>query len=145
MAAYSITSTNSVYMLSAPLLSIINYKLVGYAADDAFTSDSIDVTENLVGVDGIKSSGYTPALVSQNISLQADSPSIFFFETLYQFMLATKDVVYLTGIIQLPALQKEYGLLQGTLQSYKPVLDAQRVMQPAQFTINWGTVGVVNL
>lgn len=138
----NISSANSIFKISIPLLSIINVSLQGYAADNAFSIDTIQISENRIGVDGLKSAGYTPQLYVQNISLQADSPSIIIFETLYQATVLSKGVYFIDAIIQLPAVQKSYALAQGTLENYTPIPSAQRVLEPQQFSINWGTVVV---
>jgi hypothetical protein len=141
-APKTITSTNSIFTISIPGLGILNQQLQGYAADTAFTSENIQVTENLICVDAYKSSGYRPQLIVNNVQLQADSPSLIIFQTLYQAMKAIREIYYIDAVIELPSVQLTYALAQGTLENYHPILDAAQVMQPVEFSINWGTVVV---
>lgn len=138
----SITSANSVFMVSVLSLGVTNQRLQGYSADNAFSTADIEVTENQIGVDGLKSAGYLPQLFVQTLDFQANSPSIALFEQIYESMAATKGVFTISGIIQLPDLGKQYNLALGTLQSYQPILNARRVMEAASYTINWGGVVV---
>ena len=138
----NITSTNSVFKLSVPSLGI-NATLEGYAADTAFTTDIVEVTENRIGVDGQKSAGYLPVLYDQTVSLQADSNSIQIFDIIYAEMVLTRNAVFLEGVIELPGVSRVYTLTNGTLRNYKPIADVERVLEPIQFQINWGNIVVL--
>jgi len=136
----NITSANSIYKITIPDLAIVQHQLQGFAADAAFSGDELEVTQNVIGVDGIKSSGWVFQLYNQSVTLQADSTSSIIFQLLYQAMKTSKSAIFLDAIIELPSINQTYVLTQGTLQNYKPIPDAQQVLQAQQFMINWGSV-----
>ena len=90
----TITSANAVYMLAVTGMFPVPQRLEGFAADDVFDTEALTVAEVVMGVDGRLSAGYTPVPVKQNISLQADSPSIQLFETWYLAQKAAKEVYF---------------------------------------------------
>ncbi len=134
----SITSANSIYLLSIPSLAITNYRLQNFSAESAFTTETMQVTENEIGVDGKKAAGYVPNLRNQTITFQANSGAISIFDTIFELHEATEDIVIMDAIIQLPSIKKVYTLAEGTLQSYLPIQNAQRVLQSVECVINWG-------
>ena len=73
-------------------------------------------------------------------ALQANSPSINFFETIFTQQLAALDVYPVSGTILLPALGKKYNMRNGGLTNYKPMPDAKRTLQPQRFQITWQSV-----
>lgn len=135
----TITSTNSIYTIIVPQLSIL-HQLQGYAANDAFDTETLEITENRVGVDGLKSAGYLPRIYNQAISLQADSQSILIFEIIYSVMQQSREIVTMEGEIVLPSVNKKYIMTFGTMLNYTPVAPVKNVLEPQQFSINWGTI-----
>ena len=133
----SITSANSVYMLSVATIFASPVILQGYAADDAFTTASQRVAEVQLGVDGTAASGFVYALVEQEISFLANSPSTALFDQWYQAQLQAKDVYIASGSIRLPGLGQKWTMTNGTLTSFMPIPDAKRVLQPRKFGITW--------
>ena len=53
----NITSANAVFLIAVPDLAIV-HQVQGFAADAAFDIGEQDVAQNLLGVDGKKSSGW---------------------------------------------------------------------------------------
>lgn len=135
----NITSSNAVFLIAVPDLAIV-HQVQGYAADAAFDIGEQDVAQNLLGVDGKKSSGWIPQLYTQAVHLQADSDSISIFDTIYQFQNTNKTVYSITGTVTYTATGKSYALRNGTLTSYKPLADAKTVLQPQDFSIVWEAV-----
>jgi hypothetical protein len=135
----NITSANAVFLITVPDLAIV-HQVQGFAADAAFDIGEQDVAQNLLGVDGKKSSGWIPQLYTQAIHLQADSDSISVFDAIYQFQNANKTVYSITGTVTYPGTEKSYALRNGTLTSYKPFADSKSVLQPQDFSIVWEKV-----
>ena len=136
----SITSANAQILLSIPSLFPIPQALQGFAAEDVFDVDPIEPVEDIMGVDGILSAGFVFVPVHQNFALQADSPSIFIFDTWWTAMQIAKDVYFATATILLPGLGKKWACNTGILKSYKPMPDAKKVLQPQRFRITWQSV-----
>lgn len=138
----NITSTNSIFRIVVPVIAL-TATLKGYASDDGFSFASVPATENRIGVDGLKSSGYTPQLYTQDIMLQADSPSIEIFNIIYAAMVAVRDIMFIDGVIELPSVNKSFVMALGTLENYRPVPDVKKVLEPISFSINWGSIFVL--
>ena len=76
----SITSANALIVLTVPGVLAVATQLQGFAADDVFDTDDVEMAATLMGVDGILSGGFVYSMVPWNIALQADSPSMPVFE-----------------------------------------------------------------
>ena len=77
----SLTSANSVIMLTIPGLFDTPQQIQGYSADDIFDTGQVSNAEVLMGIDGKLSGGWIPAVKTQTYTLQADSLSVDFLDT----------------------------------------------------------------
>lgn len=136
----SITSANSVFTLSVPGLFPVPQQLQGYSAERAWESEGIDVTESQMGVDGRKTSGWVPNMLTQTVSLQADSPSKAIFNAIINAMKAAREVFYISGTIDLPATGESFVCVRGTLKNAKMLPDAGKVLQPMNYVIEWESI-----
>lgn len=136
----TITSANSVFTISVPGLFDTPIQLYGYSAERAWNTDQQGLSESQIGVDGRKTAGYIFNQVRQTISLQADSPSKALFKKIVQAMQSAQDVFYLQCDISLPSTGEAFTGLMGTIEDWKPLPDAGRVLQPMDFVIAWGSL-----
>ncbi len=137
MATKTLTAANSVLLLSVRGLFDVPQRLQGFATEDIFSVDDVDMAETMMGVDGKMSAGYVPTVKKQTIMLQADSPSADFFDNWYQAMNAAKEVYFATGALSLPALGQKWVMTKGVMTTYNPVPAAKKVLQPRRFVITW--------
>lgn len=137
MAGRTITSANSILLLSIEGLYDVPQQLQGFAADDVFDTEALETAETMMGVDGHLSGGWVPIPIKWNISLQADSPSNDLFENWYQAQQTARESYTATGQIQLPATRRKYALIHGFLTSFPPTPSAKKVLQPRRFQITW--------
>jgi hypothetical protein len=136
-----ITSSNSQYVLNVPGVFPVPQLLQGYATDDAFSTEEVDVAEVFMGVDGFMSSANIPFIIKQSIVLQADSPSIP--NTFLQWLaanIAARQNFLANGTILLPSIGTQYALTNGVLLRTTPVPHAKKSLQPLTFQIAWNTV-----
>jgi hypothetical protein len=140
MADTTITSANSVFTIIIPGLFPSPVQLHGYATDKAFTTEAIDLAEVQMGVDGRMTAGFTPNPTKQTVTLQADSPSKDIFTALIQAMKTAREIFYISGSIALPSTGESFTLTRGILTNTKQIPDAQKVLQPMDFTITWESV-----
>lgn len=138
--ARTITSANSVFSLSAPDVSPVPVNLQGYAADEAFDNEDVTVAETIMGVDGKMSAGFTPFITKMPITLQADSPSIAFFEQILGAMKASQEVIFVQATIVEPSVGKAFNCINGVLTRVKQLAGAKKVLQPQNFMIDWEDV-----
>lgn len=134
-----ITSANSQYSIVVPEVFTIPQTLQGYATDDAFSTPEVDTAEVMLGVDGKMSSAFIPFVIQQEIVFQADSPSITeVFETWIAANIGAKTNYLATnGIIILPAISKQYTLVNGVLSKITPIPQAKKALQPQKYQITW--------
>jgi hypothetical protein len=137
MSDTTITSANSVFTITIPGLFPAPVQLQGYSAEKAWSTDTQELAEIQIGVDGRSTGGYTPALVPQTISLQADSPSKIIFTTLAAATKARREIYYIGGAISLPATGETFICKRGILKGFKSIPDAAKVLQPMEFQIVW--------
>ena len=76
----SITSANAVLTINIPGLYPVPQTMVEWAADDAFSTDAVQIAETRMGVDGVMTGGYTPAIIPLTLTFMPDSPSIAVFD-----------------------------------------------------------------
>ena len=135
-----ITSANAVFLLTIPSVLPVPTQIFGFSVDDIFDFDDIDATDTVMGVDGILSGGLVYAAKPQNISLQADSPSITLFDAWYMAQQANTAAYPAFGNITLTSIGTTYALSTGFLSRYKPLSDAKKILQPRKFRITWQSV-----
>jgi hypothetical protein len=136
----TITAANAVLILSVPTLLPVATQLQGFSADAVFDAEDIDATDVVMGVDGILSGGMVFAASPMNFSLQADSPSITFFEAWYAGQKAAIEAFPAQGNVTLTTIGRNYQLVTGFLSRYKPIADAHRILQPQRFRITWQSI-----
>lgn len=138
--AATITSANTILTLTQALLFPTPQQIQQFAADDVTDTDQVRNVETLMGVDGYLSAGFVFAPIMQNIALQANSPSIVFFDTIYAQQIAAEDAYAISGTLYFPGVSKKWSMVNGYLTDYKPTPDAKRTLQPQRFRITWNSV-----
>lgn len=136
----SITGATAVIMLTIPALFPVPFQLQGFAADDVYDTDDLQSAETLMGVDGKLSGGFVYVPVVQRYALQADSPSITYFDEWWSAQQALREVLSVNGLVSLPSLGRKWTMTKGFLTGYKPVPDGKKLLQPQRFGITWESV-----
>ena len=90
-----------------------------------------------MGVDGVLSAGKVFVPYKMTIHLQADSPSVFLFDTLRNAQNAAVDVYALSGSITLPGTSMVYTLENGFLTMATPFPAVKKTLQPLVYEITW--------
>jgi hypothetical protein len=140
MASRTITSADSVFVLSSADFALAAIQIQGFAADAAFSVDGADTAETSLGVDGKLSAGWVPRAYTQTITLQADSSSRDVFDGIILAQDANRTIYRLNAVITMPGLQRTYTMGRGVLNRVDIMPNAQRVLQPTTYTITWETV-----
>lgn len=136
----TLTSANSQFTITNPAVFAAPVVIQGYMVDDAFGTEDVTPAEAKIGVDGRKSSGYTPYLTKMLIHIQADSPSIAIFDQWLAAMKAALDDLPATAAaIWSPSLGKVYDFTNGTLTRAKVMPDAKKVFEGQTYMIEWET------
>lgn len=138
-----ITSANAILTISPRTAGLIGagaFTVEGFASDEAFMADAVDVAEAVMGVDGKMSIGAVPYITKQLITLQADSPSVSLFETIVGAQNTLRQPIILDAILSLPSVAKSYTFVKGALTRITPFPPAKRILQPLQYEISWESV-----
>lgn len=140
MVGGTLTSANVVLAISVANLFDTPQQIQGFASDEAFNFADVETSETVMGVDGILSAGWIPKELMQDITLQADSPSIQFFEDWYGNEQQARDLLIASGTVTYPSVGKEYNLVRGFLRTYNPAPQARKILQPRKFSIVWNYI-----
>lgn len=140
--AGTITAANSSFVLGVATVFPVAQIIQGYATDDAFTTEASDNAEVRIGVDGRISAGWVPYLTPMVIHLQADSPSADIFDAWIAAEDAARDKFAAIATIILPGPGKKYALTKGFLRRLVKIPSARKVLEPRDFTIEWGNIFV---
>jgi hypothetical protein len=135
----SITAANALITLAVESVFPNAVQIQGFAADDLFDAEDMEIVETLMGVDGYLSAGYVNVPFNMNISLQADSLSNFLFDQWFAAQRAAQDVFAADGEIVLPSIGTSTILSNGYLVKYKPVADAKKLLQPRKYMIRFNS------
>lgn len=136
----TLTSANSTLLIAVGTVFPVAVKIQGYSTDDMTGMDAITPKEVAMGIDGRLSAGFVPVPITQNISLQADSSSIDFFEAWHTYEAQVRETLFATGTLVVPGAEKAYAMTRGVLTNYAPIADLRRTLQPRRFSIVWEQV-----
>lgn len=138
-----ITSANATVGMSVGGLFSIN--LENFSADSSFTTDTIQVAETRMGVDGHMAAGFTPNIKTLTINLEAGSPSTEFMILLNQVQETNRKPYEVNMVISIPSIGKRYSFSGGVLQSYKGLPDGNKVLGPTQWVFHFEGMSVEGL
>lgn len=136
----SLTGATSVLQLSIGGLYDQPQQLVGFAADDIFSTPDVQSIETLMGTDGFLSAGYVFVEKEMSIALQADSPSNDLFDNWDAAQQSAQDVFFANLVVYLRALDRKWTCTRGVLSRYKPIPDVKKLIQPRKYTITWNSM-----
>lgn len=135
-----ITSANAVLMLTVPAVLTIPTQLQGFAADDIYDFEEVDVAETLMGVDGQLSGGIVYRPKGQTITFQADSPSVAVMDAWNQAQQVGIAVYPGYMNVTLTSIRKSFTCGPGILTRVTPIPAGKRVLQPQRYRIEWGKI-----
>lgn len=136
----SITGANSVIALAIAGLFPVPQQLSGFAADDVFDTDGVESNEVLMGVDGILSGGWVAVPIQQTYKIQADSPSVFFFDTWWATQQQLRDPLPANGVVTIKTVGRKWTMRRGFLTMYTPIPANKKLLQPLTYRVTWESV-----
>lgn len=136
----SITSANSEFQISIPPIFVTPQAVQGYAADAAWTTEAVQSSELVLGVDGLLSAGWVPTLKVMTVTLMPDKGGDFVFDEWFAYQEAIRELVPCFGTLAIPGLQRRYTMLTGYLSNYQPMVSSARVLQARPFQITWQSI-----
>lgn len=135
--AKSITSANAQILFSVPLIFPTPQPIQGFAADDIFSTDPQEEIETSMGMDGELSAGFMFKEVKYAVSLQANSRSMFIFDTLHDAQRRDVEAYPANMLIVLPGLKLKGTFTKGFMTSYPPMPDAGKTLKFRKFGFTW--------
>lgn len=135
-----ITSANAVLILTCAGVFNQPVQIQGFATDDIYSVDPLEIAETAMGVDGSLSAGFVYNSVKVGYTLQADSKSIPVFDALYVQSRKTQSIYWLNGSITLKSTGVKYSLVNGVLTTYAAIPDGGKILKPRKFNITWESV-----
>lgn len=139
-APNTITSADSVVLLTIDTLYDDAQTLQGYMADRAFETDAVDVAELVRGVDGILSAGWVPYTPRVTLSIMPDSLSAPIFENWVEAERSQRAKLIAQMQIDIPSTRRRYTCTNGYLASIVAIPAALRVLQGRPYIIAFDTI-----
>ena len=136
----SLTAANAIITLTVPGVFNQPQQLKEFSVDDVAGADTLTVAETLMGVDGHLSGGYVYNAVKYRYTLQADSPSNFFFDQWKLAQDSNEDTFPASGNLILKSVGTKWAWRRGFLTSWKPAPDIKKILQPRVFEVTWERV-----
>ena len=133
----NITSTDATSVLTVEDLFPNGIELMQYSTDQAVGEESVQVTETRLGVDGKLVAGYTPAIMTVTINLEASSPSTQFLNQLYDAMVTCKKIYMCSLVSTVPSIGVVFKWFDGVLQTGTPVPAQKKVLDPTSWTFHF--------
>lgn len=103
--------------------------LQGWSANQFLSASQQTSAEVQLGIDDQMHVGWLPTLVPVQINLYPDSDSQDYLEQLTTIQMEMRETLLITGVLIIPALQKQYSLTNGALQAHTPLPGHARVLQ----------------
>lgn len=139
-----ITSANATVAMSVEG-GLFSINLEHFSADSSFTTDTVQAAETRMGVDGHMAAGYTPAIKTVTINLEAGSPSTVYMQLLRQVQEVNMRPYKVQMVISVPSIGRRYTFSEGVLQSYKDLPDGQNVLSATQWVFHFEDMGAEGL
>lgn len=131
----TLTAANSVLAIQVANLYNVPQVIAGFATDDAFMSPDVTTSQTEMGVDGRLSAGFVPYPTVQEITLQADSPSMAVFDNILSAQASQREVYVINATILLPGTGQKYAMTRGFMTTASPMPGVKKILQPRKFTI----------
>lgn len=133
-----LTSANSAFTLQVPGVFSAPQPVEGYATDDGFATPEVEIAQVVKGVDGKMSGAFVPFIITQTVTLQADSDSIDdTFEAWIAAMVSARATYFGSGFLVIPSIKKQYELINGLLTRITPAPAGKKILQAQTYQIMW--------
>jgi hypothetical protein len=136
----TITSANASLIITIPLLYPAPQQIQGFAVDDAWSLEQIDVAEAQMGVDAQLSFGYTPAAKVFGVSLQANSTSVGIFKYWGAATELAKEIYICSAVLSIPGTRESFTMTNGTLTKTTPMTSGKKVLAPLSYQIAFESI-----
>ncbi|BBG30450.1 phage tail fiber protein [Zymobacter palmae] len=140
MADKTLTSANSKFYLTVNNLYPTPREISGYAADNMFTGNEVDLVETVMGADGIGHGGKIFNFTEQNFQLMPDSNGCDVMSNWVQAQETAGEIYKASATFTITSIRKKYTCTGGFLTRAPKFPTAGRILQTMQFTIQWSSI-----
>lgn len=141
----TITAANVRFALVIPDIFPVPQMLEGYAMDDAFATEALEIAQVRMGVDGKMAGGFVPNPIVMPVKLMPTSASLAVFENWGRTMRLAKEVFEAQATITYPSLGKVFICKRGFLTKYKPLPDVKKLLEDVDYEITWEDIAPINI
>ena len=141
----NITSANAELVLTCDTLYPSGVSLQNFATDQSYASESIQLAETRMGVDGHMAAGYTPVIKTVQIQLEASSPSREVFENIAAASETNKTAYETTLVARIPSIGRIFTWSIGVLHDTMPAPAAKKVLDPTTYVLHFEKFEVSNI
>lgn len=138
-----ITSANATLVLTVNELFPAGIPLMGFAVDQSYSMDELQIAEDRMGVDGNLVAGWVPSIKPVSIMLEASSPSYLALAQLYRASEQKRGFYVCTLVAVVPSVGKVFTWSNGLLKSGTPVPNAKRILDPTTWKFDFATLTIV--
>ena len=139
MGNMTITSVNSIFLLTVPNLYDTPVRVEGFSTDAAISMAQRNPVVAQVGVDGKTSFGLVMTNKEITVTLAADSPSLRLFEDWAAYQDGIREVMLCHAEFTLPAINRKYVGLRGGLTAVQDMPVVARTLQASAYTLTFDT------
>lgn len=139
-----ISSANAILVMTVGDLFPAGVTLQGFATDQSFSQDELQITEDRMGVDGNMVAGWVPSIKPVTIMLEASSPSYEAMATLFRAMEAKRGPIIVTLVATVPSIGKVFTWSEGVMKSGTPVPAGKKILDPTTWKFDFARLNVSN-
>lgn len=134
----NITSANAKLVLAVENSGLFApFELQQFATDASFSQSDVAITETRMGVDGIMVAGYTPAIKTVQISLEASSPSYPYLAMYWRAVESDRNPLWCTLVATIPSISQVYTWTHGVLKSGTIIPAGKKILDPTQWVFDF--------
>lgn len=138
-----ITSADSVILMTVDEIFPAGIQLEKFSADGAWSTESRQVAETRMGVDGQMASGWIPNIKAVTVTLEADSPSLPYIEQLIAAQDQSRHLFSISLAITIPSVGKVYTYTKGVIHDVSDNSAGEQVLGTREFTFNFEKLDVL--
>lgn len=143
MSGMDITSANATAVMTIDELYPAGIRMQQFSTDAGIVSESLEVAETQIGVDGIMAAGVTPNILPITITLQPNSETTTAFEHLMEATNANRRLYECNLTIKLPSVGKTLQFSHGVLKTGNPMPSINRVLAPTTWVFHFERMEVI--
>lgn len=133
----NITSANAKLICVVEGLYPAGFEVQQFASDQSFSQSDVAIAETRMGVDGIMVAGYTPAIKTVQLTLEASSPSYNYLAMYWRAVEQQRNPIWCTLVATIPSISQVYTWTHGVLKQGTIVPAGKKILDPTSWTFDF--------